>query len=68
METIAFLGGGRIAGALISGLRRAGWRGCIVVHDRHGRKLARLVQPFGAIAEPDPRRAVERADLVLIAV
>jgi pyrroline-5-carboxylate reductase len=68
METIAFLGGGRIAGALIAGLHRGGWRGRIVVHDRHRHKLARLERAFGVRGERDARRAVEQADFVFVAV
>ncbi len=68
METIAFLGGGRIAGALVAGLRRAGWRGRILVHDRHREKLARLERDFGAQGEWDARRAIAQAEIVLVAV
>ena len=41
-NAIVFLGGGRITGALLAGLRLAGYGRPIVVHDRHARKLRQL--------------------------
>jgi pyrroline-5-carboxylate reductase len=63
-----FLGGGRITGALVAGLRLAGYQQPIVVHDRHPQKLWRLKQRHGTIAEPDLDRAIQRARLLIIAV
>jgi pyrroline-5-carboxylate reductase len=63
-----FLGAGRITGALLAGLQRAKYRGSIVVHDRHLRKLQRLKKVYGVGTERDLRRAVERAKLLVIAV
>ncbi|HZR33453.1 MAG TPA: pyrroline-5-carboxylate reductase dimerization domain-containing protein [Terriglobales bacterium] len=63
-----FLGGGRITSALICGLRRAGYKSLILVHDRNAPKLRRLTQEFDAISEPDPCRAVSVAGLLVVAV
>jgi pyrroline-5-carboxylate reductase len=67
-DTIVFLGGGRITGALLAGLRLAGHDESIVVHDRHPGKLRELRRQYGVTVEPDLRRAVEQADLLIIAV
>ncbi len=63
-----FLGGGRIASALVAGLRRSGYRGALVVHDRHPEKLRGLQRGFDVVAERDLQRAVAAARLLLIAV
>ena len=68
MKATVFLGGGRITGALISGLRLAGYGQPIVVHDRHAAKLRRLQREFGVEVERDLQRAVTRAGLLVIAV
>jgi len=68
MKATVFLGGGRITGALISGLRLAGYSQPIVVHDRHSAKLRRLRREFGVEVERDLRRAVANAGLLVIAV
>ena len=49
MNTTVFLGGGRITGALLSGLRLSGYDAPIVVHDRHLNKLRALRHEFGEI-------------------
>lgn len=67
-NAILFLGGGRITAALAAGLRRSGYRGAIVVHDRHAEKLQRLRRECGVITEGNLRRAVASARLLLIAV
>jgi pyrroline-5-carboxylate reductase len=68
VKTIVFLGGGRITSALVAGLRLAKYHAPIVVHDRHPEKLKKLKREYGVIAEKDLRRAVELADLLIIAV
>ena len=68
MNAIVFLGGGRITGALVAGLRHAGFRGRIVVCDRHAKKLRRLRSRYAVHSQPDLCRAVADADLLLIAV
>jgi pyrroline-5-carboxylate reductase len=68
VKATVFLGGGRITGALLAGLRLAGYRQPIVVHDRHAEKLRELKRQFGIAVEPDLHRAVESADLLIIAV
>jgi len=66
--TTVFLGGGRITRALVAGLRRAGHKGVIVVHDRNPEKLRALRRDFGVAVEPDLGPAVSRADMLIIAV
>jgi pyrroline-5-carboxylate reductase len=68
MNATVFLGGGRITGALVAGLRHAGVRGRIVVYDRHAEKLEQLRSRFGVHPQPNLRRAVAQADLLLVAV
>lgn len=68
MKATVFLGGGRITGALISGLRLAGYERPIIVHDRHAAKLRQLRHEFGIRAEHDLQLAVEQAGLLLVAV
>ncbi len=68
MKATVFLGGGRITGALIAGLRLAGYRKPIVVHDRHPEKLRHLKRGYDVVAESDLRGAVEAARILVIAV
>ena len=68
MSATVFLGGGRITSALVAGLRRSGFRGRIVVHDRHPEKLRQLRQHYAVHTEPSVRRAVAQAGLILVAV
>jgi len=63
-----FLGGGRITGALLAGLRLSGYKSPLIVHDRNPQKLRKQEQEYGAITEPDLHRAIERARLLIIAV
>src|SRR5580692_1598942 len=67
MATV-FLGGGRITAALLAGLRLAGYRESIIVHDRNAHKLRALKKQFGIAMEADFARAVEQARLLIIAV
>jgi len=68
VKATVFLGGGRITGALLAGLRLAGYGKPIVVHDRHSEKLQQLRRQYGIAVERDLRRAVESAHLLIIAV
>jgi pyrroline-5-carboxylate reductase len=67
-KTTVFLGGGRITGALLAGLRLAKYDQPIIVHDRHPAKLRQLRRDYGVTVEPDLLRAVEQAHLLIIAV
>ncbi|HYM05031.1 MAG TPA: NAD(P)-binding domain-containing protein [Terriglobales bacterium] len=67
-NAVVFLGGGRITGALLAGLRLAGYRKPIVVHDRHPRKLRQLRARYDVKVEPDLQRAIAQAHLLIIAV
>jgi pyrroline-5-carboxylate reductase len=68
VRTTVFLGGGRITGALIAGLRLAKFDQPIVVHDRHPKKLRDLERQYGIKPEANLHRATEQADLLIIAV
>jgi pyrroline-5-carboxylate reductase len=68
VKATVFLGGGRITGALLAGLRLAGYDQPIVVHDRHARKLEQLKRQYGVAVEPDLHRAVKSAHMLMIAV
>jgi len=68
VKTTVFLGGGRITSALIAGLRRANYKNPIFVHDRHAKKLSQLRHQYKVGTESDLRPAVERADLLILAV
>jgi pyrroline-5-carboxylate reductase len=72
MSATVFLGGGRITGALVAGLRGAApklrGRGRIVVYDRHPEKLRQLRRRYGVHTEPSLRRALANGGLILVAV
>jgi pyrroline-5-carboxylate reductase len=68
MQATVFLGGGRITGALIAGLRLAGYRRPIVVHDRNAGKLRALRREFRVEVARDLKSAVERAEMLIVAV
>jgi len=68
VRAIAFLGGGRITGALIAGLRLAGYDSPVVVYDRNPRKLHTLGREFHAEVARDLKSAVERAEMLIVAV
>ena len=68
MKVLVFLGGGRITGALVAGLRRAGYNKPIVVHDRHRHKLRQLERQYDVKGEANLHRAVAQAHLLIIAV
>jgi pyrroline-5-carboxylate reductase len=67
-NAIVFLGGGRITGALLAGLRLANYDQPIVVHDRHPHKLRQLKVQHRVKVEPNLFRAVEQAHLLIVAV
>jgi pyrroline-5-carboxylate reductase len=68
MSTIVFLGGGRITSAILAGLRLGKSRHRLVVHDRNPDKLRDLKKRYAVAVEPDLNRAVEQADLLIVAV
>jgi pyrroline-5-carboxylate reductase len=68
MNVTVFLGGGRITSALIAGLRYAGDKKAIVVHDRNAQKLMQFKRRHGVEIESNLSRAVGRASLLIIAV
>jgi len=68
VRATVFLGGGRITAALIAGLRLAKYDRPIIVHDRNPSKLRQLKKQCAVAVEPNLRRAVEQAGLLIIAV
>lgn len=68
LNTVVFLGGGRITNALLAGLALSKYRGRLIVHDRNADKLRALRRQFGIATEPVLEKAVEQADLLVIAV
>src|ERR1700686_4705619 len=68
MKAIVFLGGGRITSALAAGLRLAGYDREIVVYDRHPEKGRGLRGESQGGAARDLKSAVERAEMLIIAV
>jgi len=65
---VVFLGGGRITSAMLAGLRLAHTQHSPIVHDRNRGKLRDLKKRYAVAVEPDLKRAVAQADLLLIAV
>src|ERR1700687_2411265 len=65
---VVFLGGGRITGTLLAGLRLAGYDKPIVVHDRNPEKLRQLRRQYGVTVEPALDCALDQAHLVIVAV
>jgi pyrroline-5-carboxylate reductase len=68
MTTVIFLGGGRITSAMLAGLRLGRTRHRLVVHDRNRSKLRDLKTRYAVAVEPDLKRAVSQADVLIIAV
>jgi pyrroline-5-carboxylate reductase len=68
MSAIVFLGGGRITSAMLAGLRLANAKEHFVVHDRNPSKLRELKKLYHVAIEPDLRRAVSSASMLIIAV
>lgn len=67
-KATVFLGGGRITGALIAGLRLAGYDGRIIVHDHNPGRLRALRREFRIEAAGDLKSAVAQADMLIVAV
>ena len=67
-NAVVFLGGGRITSALLAGLRLAGFRRPVVVHDRNPHKLRQLKRQYEVQIDPDLHRAVQQAQLLIVAV
>ncbi|MES9906304.1 MAG: pyrroline-5-carboxylate reductase [Sedimenticola sp.] len=68
-KTITFIGGGNMAASLIGGLIADGYKAKrIIVSDPDGEKLAGLAARFGIITIGDNSDAVNRADVVVLAV
>jgi pyrroline-5-carboxylate reductase len=73
--TIVFVGGGRLTQAMVAGLTHRSSAGPkkalakfeLIVHDRHADKL-RVLRRLGAKTESNLQRAVDAADMLLIAV
>jgi pyrroline-5-carboxylate reductase len=68
MTSTVFLGGGRITSAMLAGLRLAGHRQRLIVHDVNRAKLQRLKRDYGVGIEPSLAAAVVHADAVIVAV
>jgi pyrroline-5-carboxylate reductase len=68
MSTVVFLGGGRITSAMLAGLRLVKTRQRLVVHDRNAGKLRDLKKRYAVAVEPDLKRAVNQADVLMVAV
>lgn len=67
--TLAFIGGGNMAGSLVGGLIADGWKpGLIRVADPDPQQTERLAQRFSIVTTQDNRTAVEQADAVVLAV
>jgi pyrroline-5-carboxylate reductase len=65
---VVFLGGGRITSAMLAGLRLAGTKHHLAVHDRNPAKLCNLKKLYAIAVERDLKRAVANADVIVIAV
>ena len=65
---VVFLGGGRITSAMLAGLQLAKTKHRLVVHDRNPAKLRQLKKTYAIVVEPDLKKAVRQAGLLLIAV
>jgi len=66
--SIVFLGGGRITSAILAGLKVAGNRQRVVVHDHNKSKLKLLHRQYAVTVESDLERAIAQAGLLFIAV
>lgn len=68
MNSTVFLGGGRIASAMIEGLRLSEYKPPIVVHDKSAAKMRRLHHEFQVRTEPKLESAVEDSGFIILAV
>jgi pyrroline-5-carboxylate reductase len=67
-STVVFLGGGRITSAMLAGLSLAKHQYRLIVHDHNSGKLRDLKKQYRIAVETDLHRAIERADVLIIAV
>ena len=68
-STLAFIGGGNMAGSLIGGLVTDGWDpGRIRVADPDAGRTKQLAERFSVITSPDNTEVIEGADAVILAV
>ena len=67
-EKLSFLGGGRITSAMVEGLQRAGFKGVIVVYDRHATKLRKLRSAFGVRVARELPTVLANASVLVMAV
>ena len=68
VPNIVFLGGGRITSAIVAGLKLAGGRQPVVVHDRNLNKLKLLHRQYDVAVEPNLDQAVRQAGFLIVAV
>jgi pyrroline-5-carboxylate reductase len=68
MKATVFLGAGRITGALVAGLHLGGYKRPIIVYDRNPKKLSALRRAFPVEAVRDLATAIERAEILVVAV
>jgi len=68
MKATVFLGGGRITGAMVAGLRLAKYPRQLVVYDRHLERLRALQRESQVEIATDLRAAVQRAEMLIVAV
>ncbi len=68
MKATVFLGAGRITGALVAGLHLGGYKRPIIVYDRNPEKLRALRRAFPVEAVRDLATAVQRAEILVVAV
>jgi pyrroline-5-carboxylate reductase len=69
IRRLAFIGGGNMAAALISGLTKRGWPAeRLVVADPSQDALRRLVRDYGIVVAADNVDAVQGAEVVVLAV
>lgn len=68
VKSTVFLGAGRITSALVAGLRLAKYARPIVVYDRDPKKSLALRQESRVEVAPNLKSAVERAEILIVAV
>jgi pyrroline-5-carboxylate reductase len=68
MRATVFLGGGRITGALVAGLRLGGYAGEIIVYDRNPGKMRALRRAARVEVVADLKSAVQRGGMLIVAV
>jgi pyrroline-5-carboxylate reductase len=68
VKSTVFIGSGRIASALLAGLRLAEYRTPILVHGRNLETLRALKKRYRVAVETDLRQAASQARLLIIAV